>query len=199
MKKIVSFLLLSAFALCCLSACAGPSSTPRSDAPTNPTVSESSAESTLPAESIAPTETPTASNESPEPSGEDATEPVETAPRSRKLKMTVDGQEISIILQDTPAANALYEALPMELNFSDYNGTEKIAYPPDTLPTEGEPDGCDPDVGDLCLYAPWGNLCIFYQDFRYSHSLIKLGHVESGMDVLDGMDGDFTVTLERMD
>ena len=199
MKKIVSFLLFSAFALCCLSACAGPSSTPTSDAITDPTESESSAESTLPAESAAPTETPTASDESPEPSSEAATEPVETAPTERKLKMTVDGQEISIILYDTPTANALYEALPVELNFSDYNGTEKIAYPPDTLPTEGEPDGCDPDVGDLCLYAPWGNLCIFYQDFRYSQSLIKLGHIESGMDVLAGMDGDFTVTLERMD
>ena len=197
MKKIVSFLLLSAFALCCLSACAGQSSAPKSDAITDPTKSESSAESTLPAESIAPTET--ASSASTDPSGEAATEPMETAPGERRIKMTVDGQEISIVLQDTPTANALYEALPMELNFSDYNGTEKIAYPPDTLPTEGEPDGCDPDVGDLCLYAPWGNLCIFYQDFRYSQSLIKLGHVESGMDVLAGMDGDFTVTLERMD
>ena len=197
MKKIVSFLLLSAFALCSLSACAGQSSAPKSDAPTNPTKSESSAESTLPAESIAPTET--ASSASTDPSGEAATEPMETAPGERRIKMTVDGQEISIVLQDTPTANALYEALPMELNFSDYNGTEKIAYPPDTLPTEGEPDGCDPDVGDLCLYAPWGNLCIFYQDFRYSQSLIKLGHVESGMDVLAGMSGDFTVTLERMD
>ena len=197
MKKIVSFLLLSAFALCCLSACAGQSSAPKSDAITDPTKSESSAESTLPAESIAPTET--ASSASTDPSGEAATEPMETAPGERRIKMTVDGQEISIVLQDTPTANALYEALPMELNFSDYNGTEKIAYPPDTLPTEGEPDGCDPDVGDLCLYAPWGNLCIFYQDFRYSQSLIKLGHVESGMDVLAGMSGDFTVTLERMD
>lgn len=85
----------------------------------------------------------------------------------------------------------------MELNFSDYNGTEKIAYPTDALSTEGEPDDCEPDVGDLCLYAPWGNLSIFYQDFRYSQSLIKLGHIESGMDVLFGMDGDFTATLER--
>ena len=115
----------------------------------------------------------------------------------RKLKMTVEGQEISIILYDTPTANALYEMLPMELNFSDYNGTEKIAYPTDELPTEGEPDGCDPDEGDFCLYAPWGNLCIFYQDFRYSDSLIKLGHVETGMDILAGMSGDFTATLEK--
>ena len=118
-------------------------------------------------------------------------------PAVRKLKMTVAEQTITIVLYDTPTANALYEALPMELNFSDYNGTEKIAYPPETLPTEGEPDGCDPEVGDLCLYAPWGNLCIFYQDFRYSDSLIKLGYVESGMDILTDINGDFTAVLER--
>lgn len=69
----------------------------------------------------------------------------------RKLRMTVDGQEVSIVLYDSPTSNALYEALPLELHFSDYNGTEKIASPPDALPTEGEPDGCDPETGDLCL------------------------------------------------
>ena len=79
-----------------------------------------------------------------------------------------------------------------------YNRTEKIAYPPDALPTEGEPDGYDPETGDLCLYAPWGNLCIFYQDFRYSPSLIRLGHVESGIEILSGMEKDFTAVLERM-
>lgn len=114
----------------------------------------------------------------------ESSEEKETEMTERKLKMTVEGREISIILYDTPTANALYEMLPMELNFSDYNGTEKIAYPTDELPTEGEPDGCDPDEGDFCLYAPWGNLCIFYHDFRYSDSLIKLGHVETGMDIL---------------
>ena len=76
-------------------------------------------------------------------------------PAVRKLKMTVAGQTITIVLYDTPTADALYESLPMELNFSDYNGTEKIAYPSETLPTEGEPEGCDPEAGDLCLYAPW--------------------------------------------
>ena len=116
----------------------------------------------------------------------------------RKLKMCVDGQEVTIVLYDTPAANALYEALPMELRFSDYNRTEKIAYPPDALPTDDEPDGYGPETGDLCLYAPWGNLCIFYQDFRYSPSLIRLGHVESGMEILSGMEKDFTAVLERM-
>lgn len=114
----------------------------------------------------------------------------------RKLKMTVDGQEIAITLYDTPAANALYEMLPLELSFEDFNGVEKISYLPQELPTEGEPDGCDPDAGDFCLYAPWGNLSVFYQDFRYSDSLILLGHIDSGMELLSGQSGDFSATLE---
>lgn len=126
-----------------------------------------------------------------------AAEPAFTETAERRLKLTVSGQETTITLFDTPTADALYSALPMELNFSDFNGTEKIAYPPERLPTEGEPDGCDPDEGDLCLYAPWGNLCIFYKDFRYSQSLIKLGRVESGKEILEKINGDFTAVLER--
>ena len=53
----------------------------------------------------------------------------ETAAAERTIKMTVDGKDIAIVLYDTPAAKALYEALPLTLNFSDFNGTEKIAYP----------------------------------------------------------------------
>lgn len=126
--------------------------------------------------------------------------PAETNAESeedRMVRMVVDGQEILITLYDTPAANALYEMLPLELTFEDFNGVEKISYLPEELPTEGEPDGCDPDIGDLCLYAPWGNLSIFYQDFRYSESLIMLGHVDSGMDIISGMNENFSATLEK--
>ncbi|MFR7718774.1 MAG: cyclophilin-like fold protein, partial [Lachnospiraceae bacterium] len=55
----------------------------------------------------------------------------------RKLKLTVEGQELSITLFDTPAANALYDMLPLELTFEDFNGVEKISYLTDELPTEG--------------------------------------------------------------
>ncbi len=113
---------------------------------------------------------------------------IEVENTERKLKMTVNGQEVAITLYDTPAANALYDMLPLDLTFEDFNGIEKISYLSQELPTEGEPDGCDPDVGDFCLYAPWGNLSIFYQDFRYSDSLIMLGHIDSGMDVISEMD-----------
>lgn len=122
---------------------------------------------------------------------------IEVENTKRKLKMTVNGKEVAITLYDTPAANALYDMLPLDLTFEDFNGIEKISYLSQGLPTEGEPDGCDPDVGDLCLYAPWGNLSIFYQDFRYSDSLIMLGHIDSGMDVISSMEEDFSVILEK--
>lgn len=52
--------------------------------------------------------------------------------------------------------------------------------------------------GDLRLYAPWGSLCIFYRDFRNSTSLILLGHIDSGMDVVGGMTENFTVKMEAV-
>ena len=128
---------------------------------------------------------------------EKAEEIAEVENSERNMKMAIDGQEISITLYDTPAADALYNMLPLELSFEDYNGVEKISYLSQTLSTTGEPDGYDPAVGDLCLYAPWGNLSIFYQDFQYSNGLILLGHIASGMELLSSHDGDFSAVLER--
>ena len=129
---------------------------------------------------------------------EDGEKASNMADGERKLRMIVDGQEIAITLYNTPAANALYDLLPLELTFENFNGIEKISYLSEELLTDGEPDGCDPDVGDLCLYAPWGNLSIFYQDFRYSESLIMLGHVDSGMDIVSSMEENTAVVLEKL-
>ena len=79
----------------------------------------------------------------------------------RKLKRTVEGQKLSITLYDTPAANALYDILPLELTFEDFNGVEKISSPTDELPIEGEPDGCDPDVG-ISVYMHRGKISQFF-------------------------------------
>ena len=107
-----------------------------------------------------------------------------------------DGAEIIVQLNDNPAADALYEMLPLELSFEDFNSTEKIAYLTEEIPSDGSPDQCDPDVGSLCYYIPWGNLCFFYRDFRPSSSLIPLGQVESGVGLLEGLDRTAAVMVE---
>ena len=117
--------------------------------------------------------------------------------RSGQEKLTINGQEFAVTLYDTPAANALYELLPLELTFADFNGIEKIAYMEDELPTAGEPAAFDPDVGDLCLYAPWGNLSLFYKDFRNSNGLVSLGRLDAGIEVIGGIQEDFSAVLKR--
>ena len=120
----------------------------------------------------------------------------EMTDNEKKIMMTGGEQEVDITLYDTPAANALYDRLPLELEFEDFNGMEKISYLSESLPTEDEPDGCEPEEGDFCLYAPWGNLSIFYKSFRYSNGLILLGHVDSGMEIITDMPENSLVTIE---
>ena len=117
----------------------------------------------------------------------------------KRIRLASGGQEFWAVLFDTPAANDLYEMLPLELTLEDFNGAEKIGYLPSALITEGEPEGCDPGVGALCYYAPWENISIFYEDFRYSDSLVSLGRLESGADWFAGQSGSFEVTIERAD
>ncbi len=118
---------------------------------------------------------------------------------SLRVRMTVGDTVLYATLEDNSASRALMAQLPLTLDFTDYNGTEKIAYPPAELDTADAPGSCDPDEGTLAYYAPWGNLCIFYHDFRFSDGLIPLGHIDEGMDALAGRTDDFTMLMENAD
>lgn len=122
-----------------------------------------------------------------------------SAQEEKAIKFIVNGQEFSAVLYDTPAANALYAQLPLTLTFEDFNGIEKIAYMDNKLPTAGEKMEFDPNVGDICLYAPWGNLSLFYKDFRNSQGLVSLGHLTNGIEFFAGQQNNFTVRIERVE
>lgn len=133
-------------------------------------------------------------------SGQSQEEETSTMENTRRIRFSLDdGSEIIVQLNDNPAADALYEMLPLELSFEDFNSTEKIAYLTEEIPSAGSPDQCDPGVGSLCYYIPWGNLCFFYQDFRPSTSLIPLGQVESGVEYLERLDQAGTVAAEAVE
>ena len=117
-------------------------------------------------------------------------------PDGQRVKMSFDNKEIFIRMHDNPASRDFLNLLPLSLTLEDYHRTEKISYLPRKLTTEDAPGGCDPAVGDFTYYAPWGNLAIFYRDFGYSNSLIILGRIESGVEKLAEMNGNFDVRLE---
>ena len=114
----------------------------------------------------------------------------------KKLILTINDIRYDVTLYDTPAARKKGGVLRLELTFEDFNHIEKIAYLNKKLPTKNEPDGFEPHIGDLCLYAPWGNLSIFYKDFRYSDSLISLGRIDSGIEDISSMKDNFSARLE---
>jgi hypothetical protein len=113
-----------------------------------------------------------------------------------KIRMTVDGTEITANLDDNATARDFVSLLPMTLTLEDYSKTEKVSDLPKRLSTEGAPEGIDPSVGDITYYAPWGNLALFYRDFGYARGLVRLGRIESGIEVFE-RPGPLTVTIER--
>lgn len=116
-----------------------------------------------------------------------------------RIKLTVNGnEEVFITLDDNQASRDFLEMLPLTLTFEDFNNTEKIATLPNELSTEGQPSGYIPKTGDFAYYAPWGNISVFYKDFRYSDSLYKLGTIESGTEIFENLDNDFKITIERI-
>ena len=108
---------------------------------------------------------------------ENGTPSLDTEDNSEQVILMTFGEQVfEIVLSDSPAVNSLYEMPPLTVTFEDFNATERIAYLTEPLNMEGEPREFDPDIGDFCWYEPWGNLSLFYKDFRNSNGLISRIH-----------------------
>ncbi|WP_341302023.1 cyclophilin-like fold protein [Lysinibacillus sp. FSL H8-0500] len=123
----------------------------------------------------------------------------ENTMRTTKVKLTFANEEVIVQMDNTPVVQDFLSLLPLTLPFEDYAGTERIGYLSKKLVTEGAPNGVEPKRGDLTYYAPWGNLALFYQDFRFSNGLIKLGTLEAGIEKLENLHGNFEITIEKID
>lgn len=128
-----------------------------------------------------------------------AAEPSPSQPETRtmKIRLTINDQSTTATLDDNATARDFFSMLPLTLTLEDYASTEKIAYPPRKLSTQGAPAGVDPDVGDITYYAPWGNLALFYRDFGYSSGLIRLGRFDNGVGIIQA-NGKLKITIEAV-
>ena len=113
-----------------------------------------------------------------------------------KIKLVWDNNEVVIALENNKTTEDFISKLPMTVTIEDYNNTEKISRFSDEIYKDTAAAGLKPSVGDVALYAPWGNLSIFYKEWSYSDDLIPMGHIESGLDALADMSEDFEVTIE---
>jgi len=115
-----------------------------------------------------------------------------------RIGIRIEDKVMTATLDDNETSGDFLSMLPLDLVLDDYAATEKISYLPRRLSTQGAPEGIDPSVGEITYYAPWGNLAIFHKDFGYSRGLIKLGKLESGIEILL-RPGPLNVTIERLE
>jgi hypothetical protein len=97
-----------------------------------------------------------------------------------RLRFAFADQDFTATLEDNPSARDLVSMLPLALKITDYSINEKIAYLPRKLTEDGSGRFGRAAPGDLCYYAPWGNLALFHGSYRWSQGLIRLGRLDHG-------------------
>lgn len=115
-----------------------------------------------------------------------------------RLRCSFADQVFTYRLLDNPTVRDFVSLLPLDLTISDFSTNEKIAHLPRRLDEGGLADFDDEAPGDLCYFRGWGNLAFFHDDYRYRGDLIRLGHLEGGVEPLL-VRGEFPLRLELID
>ena len=118
-----------------------------------------------------------------------------------KIVMKVNGKIYNVELLNTRAAKDFYNLLPVKMKLTDYAGAEKVSElgKKFDLDISDSPKASAGKSGDISLYAPWGNIAIFYNNGPHALGLVKLGHIVEGGKWLEEYKNDFEVTFEKIE
>ena len=117
---------------------------------------------------------------------------------SSQITVVSNGGSTVFELNESPAAEALYNQLPLTIEVEDYSTNEKIFYPPEDLDTSDTPLA-DAGAGTLAYYEPWGDVVMFYDDFGAAGGLYELGQAVSGEELIESMSGILEITAGTQD
>ena len=84
----------------------------------------------------------------------------------RQISVQFGDHVIIYELNESLAADSLYEQLPLTVESEDFSTNEKIFYPLQELNTD-EAVLAEGGSGVLAYYAPWGDVVMFYGDFNF--------------------------------
>ena len=117
-----------------------------------------------------------------------------------RIKITINGTELSGTIGEGPAARDFATLLPLTVELTDFNGRERVAALPRPLGLDGEPARISADPGDVAHYAPWGNLALFYGDQPHAAGLVLLGRLrDPAASVLAELPSTVTAFVELAD
>lgn len=99
-----------------------------------------------------------------------------------QIKLLFNGKELLVNLEQNEASRQFYNTLPLELEFSDFIGKEKIAHLPKALNAKGS-----------SAYKPQ------YELQNANEDLVFLGKIQGNLEFLKMQKGDFKVRIEKGD
>ncbi|MDO5632587.1 MAG: cyclophilin-like fold protein [Paracoccus sp. (in: a-proteobacteria)] len=105
------------------------------------------------------------------------------------LTLSTRDAVFQITLNDSATARDFAALLPLDIELSDYNRVEKVFSLPRRLTTQGAPEGYDPAPGDVALFAPWGNIVLYYGDAPWYRGIVPIGRFGGDLDALSRADG----------
>ena len=112
-----------------------------------------------------------------------------------RLRCSFADQDFTYRLLDNATSRDLVSLLPLDLTIEDFSTNEKLAHLPRRLDEGGNFPFDDEAPGDLCYFLGWGNLAFFHDRYTYRGDLIRLGHLEGGVEPLL-VRGEFPLRLE---
>ena len=113
-----------------------------------------------------------------------------------RLQITIGGRSFDATLTDSAAAADLIAQLPLTVEMVDHGGVEKTGPLPSPLSLDGQPEGADPDVGDVGYYAPGHDLVLYYGDQSYYPGIVVLGRLNGdAAQQLSALTGPVTATV----
>ena len=121
-----------------------------------------------------------------------ANELTEEETMSQQISIQFGENTVLYELNNSQAAQSLYDQLPLTVEVEDFSTNEKIFYPADALNTADTPLA-EGGAGTLAYYEPWGDVVMFYGDYSPNQSLYALGHVVSGDALVSEMTDTITI------
>jgi hypothetical protein len=115
-----------------------------------------------------------------------------------RLQITIGNERLTATLRDSAASRDLVAQLPLTVAMVDHGGVEKTGPLPAPLSLAAQPEGADPDVGDVGYYAPGNDLVLYYGDQSFFPGIVVLGHMDGDAAArIAATDGPVTATVEE--
>jgi hypothetical protein len=114
-----------------------------------------------------------------------------------KIQITIGNQRLQATIFDSAAGRDLIAQLPLTIDMIDHGSVEKTGPLPAPLSLDGQPDGADPNVGDVGYYVPGNDLVFYYGDQSYYPGIVIIGRLDGdAADRIADMNGAITATVE---